>query len=331
MDKVSSSNALSKDNSVLLSADELVKYAFAPGHIYYKGQIFIMKAGWPVEKSFLAKFLKKKITVDVELIIHPPYISELNRLFKGLNNSKLQKDRNKSCEKIVNFLAPYIWTGEKEGSFLDLILSVHESFYDLPVDLDHKLKSHSLPLFKRSAYMGSLMVVLGLSCGYVDFSFLKDIYHLAFFLDYGGDQNVMSYHFFESLESMRKGTLEESSGLGKINYSEEKFKKEALDRIDHIKDSFKEVLVNQQVIDLVYCHYEKLNGSGFPGKVNKQELSDIEAIVVLVSENVSYEEVNFESDDMYKHFKSAIGMNNYEENVRILSLLNKTFSKVNGV
>jgi hypothetical protein len=278
-----------------ISFEQLENFCFAPGDITWKGKLTLCSAGDVVDHSYLLKFSKTQNSFPCHYRMYSWNVEKFCSFMTDLSESKAHSLRDQTR---INFLAWFrmiYWLGKADGSLLDLMEGAHRSFFDLPKELEAEWKEKSLDLYRVYSLQGALMVCFSLALGYVDYKVLKDIYHLPFFFD-SGLLDKLNFNYVAAISeewqdkgkplhllknTVEKKEFEDHSKKPFVNYPEVE------EKFFHMKN----------LLPLIMRHHEKTDGSGFPDGLNWSELSDLEALIVFVSQNYGLESVDFNNEN----------------------------------
>ena len=308
---------------------------FAPGEVIWKkkfgNDVSILKPGDICDAEYLKKFWDRNAELNVLSKASPKNISKGHQLFLSLSEVHDVSDKNSLRSEIITWGNQLFWDDKCDCSILDLVLASYRAFYNIDKQTEANLIQSSRLLFKRSALVGSLVTYLATAIGYTDFKFLQDLYHTCFLLDYSIDNEQMSSELIEALLKEQEASGEGVRTLSKDS-SVEVF-------IQHPRASFDLALadcagfINQpQTLRLIKSHHEKIDSSGFPKQLNSRELSDIEALMIFVSNFVTVEHLNYTESDGAGFIKNILGENSPKMksilSQRLIGLISKTLDNL---
>ena len=282
---------------------------FSPGIVSWKKRdgklVRLFQPGVILDKTKINKFFAANKELVIESASNPLNISRGYQLFEDLRRERFEKERVEAREKILVWIKDLFWDDQEQGNLLDLIAVCERSFYQLDNELEEKLLGMSRKLYHRSAFVSSLAVVLALSMGYNDHRFLQDVYHLSYVVDYGLHSDGMSWN----LERAMEGEYEKAGGGVAVLSKDE----EAVSFSKHVEDSLVAVsmdcggLFNEKGFErMILRHHERTDGTGFPGKLNSSEMSDIENIVIFCGSCVREKYLEYKLGDGTGFLKGLI-------------------------
>ncbi len=283
---------------------------FAPGDIYWEkssGQkTLVLRAGEPVCGPYLEKLSEKNILLKIDNYQNEEVISGIVSCFHRLQESTLESDRFIIRNEIIEILKRNYWDDCKNSSLLTLVLAGVKSFYHFNKEQEEELQETSIMLYKRSAFMSIFLVILALVHGYLDFKFLSDLYHLGYMFDAGYKHEVISYNLLMA----SKSEWQTARGGEAYLKSNPGFLKEEIVFLNHPSSGVDEALVfcsdlikNKELLNLVLKHHERMNGQGMPHGFSSLEMTDLEALVVLVNHIAPYDNLFFKKNDGDQYFK----------------------------
>ncbi len=315
------------DKFILLK--DLEKYTFSPGIITWKKKFVLSSAGELLNHSYLKKFTKVTDRLSCDFISRPWNINQFCELFSELQSAKTIHEKHQTRLKVLSWFRPIYWTGQKDVVFAELMEGAHKTFYDLPKDLEDKLRSSNEDLFRVYALKASLFVVFSLSLGIIEFKYLKELYHLPFYFYISLKENL-SYHLVESMkfEWENKGEAKEYLENCNAHISEIEFFKE--NPLNSLKEYKKNSNDNSQFYS---CHlsleksHERKNGKGGPKGLKLNELSDLENLLVFICSCFGVEDICPTRKNYNKKLEEII-LNNTKINPRLKNILTDTFNEM---
>lgn len=286
------------DNLRRITSLDIQQMILAPGDIFWLRasgrKIKIAKAGQVIDSKIIQKFEGRDFEFDLDESFSLPeeVRQSLVEKFKKLKLEKLEMNRVNLVKEIITVL--FVDYAGKVA-FSDLIFIGLESFYGLDVEVTEELTNIDVRIFQRSSVLGIYSVLVAMITGYFEYEFLQDIYHLCFFFDCYFSLEQVSYYVTEALEKERQ------SGQGK-SYLQEKVK-ELEDFEKHPEESFKlakrkykRFMNNKEVFQLIRLHHEKIDGSGFSNGYNDEDFTDIERIIIFLSESLPFGDLDLDKD-----------------------------------
>lgn len=273
-----------------ISAQEVLSWVLAPGDVYWmrsSGSSRIVNTGQIVNQELISKFQNKNVLqVDFKFSTQKEIIESLINLFKNLQNEKFEANKVQISKKILkNF-----FLSETENiPFLEILYTCQRSFYSFTPEQTEKLRAIDLALFQRSSLVSGLIVYLALGLGYLDFSFLKDLYHTCYLIDYGFSHQQVSTTLLKALEEDRRSEINGIEFLEEKGLKSECFKNHPVKGNSMAKDDFNQIIVNKELFSLITLHHENFDGTGFPLRLNEKDLLDLETLFILINKLTSYE------------------------------------------
>lgn len=298
---------------------QILEMPVASGNIYWlkqknKGQVLIARGGDLLNLSLLNKF-NDEHKFHVQRVINFDNFMDLKNKLNAYKKSTTERSR---IENITNFLVIvrdlYFLEG-KESSLLSLASACLNSFKYEDCEFYRQLYELSVPLFKRSIRFSALGAVYALALGYTDFALIQDFYNICFYGVYGFlNENYVS----TTLELMEKER--EESGTIEKKVAEIK---------NNMDEKFAELFRHQFVQNMrAYC-FETRDGKGAPLKVNEDELNDLENIYILLSNTLTFQELDFLPADGKEYIWKMLKTENaVKGQFRIKKILAKRFEEI---
>ena len=190
---------------------------------------------------------------------------------------------------------------QSHASLFDLCLSFFETFKPNLKIIQHFQDRHVI-LYRRAHIVATLSSVFALSCGYHDPRFIKDLYQVAWVIDYGLVSEDFSYWVALACQAERKKAGAGLEFLQSKNASPSEiqlFNTHPL--LSFEKSSELLQLQFPEMLSSVVRHHEKKDGSGFPHSIPYSFISDWEAILVFADQFADFEE-----DELEKQFKLPV-------------------------
>ena len=257
-----------------ITFDELRQLKLAPGDIVWKkknGKLTTLcNSGDQIDHEYISKF--EKITQSLWLETQYPESIKKDALdiFLRLKTEDFDRERFILRKEFIELTGPYLWNEKKELCLFELVLIFNESFSCLTNKHITSLESIGLDLYKRSSYEASMNVLIAFIIGYLDYNFLSELYHVSFYQHYEftkGRPNSSNLEFID-FERTNFGQLPDELTSHAHN-SYEFFIKEKPYEIK-----------NKSITKLISRHQERLTGVGYPSGLNKDELSDLDRIII---------------------------------------------------
>ncbi len=278
-----------------ISFEQLENFCFAPGDINWKGKVTLCSAGDVIDHNYVLKFFKAQNTLPCNYRMYSWNVDKFVSFMDELREAKSHSAREKVRVYFLNWFKNVFWNGKSEGSLLDLMEAAHRTFNDLPDRMVNEWKTKSLDLYRVYSLQGALMVCFSLALGYVDYRVLKDIYHLPFFFDSGLLKNLN----YSMVAAISEEWRDKGRPLQLLNDAEEKknFEEHSENPFILFPEAEEKFFYMKNLMPLISRHHEKTDGSGFPHGVKWSELSDLETLIIFVSQNYGLEMVNFDNEN----------------------------------
>lgn len=285
----------SGDQQSEITFEQLENFYFAPGDISWKGKLNLCSAGDVIDHAYFLKFTKTHSSFPCKYKMYFWNVDKFSYFIRELKETRSHSGRDKTRVQFLNWFRKTFWLGKMEGSLLDLMEGAHRSFYDLPQEIAGEWKEKSLDLFRVYSLQGALLVCFSIALGYVDHRMLKDIYHLPFFFDAGLLKNLN----FNTVTAISEDWKDKGQPLNIFTNESDKeeFKNHAGKAYEFYPEVEKRFFNMKSLLPIISRHHEKVDGSGFPNGVNWSELSDLEALVIFVSQNYGLDSVDFDNEN----------------------------------
>jgi hypothetical protein len=301
---------------------QILEMPVASGNIYWlkqksKGHVLIAKAGDLLNLKLINKFTDDH-KFHVERVIKFDNFMDMKNKLAAYKNSNTERTR---VQNLTNFLCDvrdlYFLEG-KESSILSLSSACLETFKYEDSEFYSELYELSVPLFKRSIRFASLGAVYAMAIGYTDFKLVQDFYNICFYGVYGFLNENYTSKTLEFLEQER-----ENPGTLAVRITEIK---------NAMEDKFKERFTYQFVENMKNFCFEKRDGTGLPNKINEDELNDLENIYILLSNTMTFQELEFKPADGTQYIGKMLKTNNaVKGQFRIKGMLVKRFDEIKPI
>ncbi|HAZ13784.1 MAG: hypothetical protein A2X86_19700 [Bdellovibrionales bacterium GWA2_49_15] len=307
-----------KKDEAALVISELQNYLISPGDVFFTfktGKVVkLLRAGSPVDPARMKRYLSSAGSLSIEKVTDPVNVARSQELWLGLRNEKDFLKVPGMRLKILQWFKKVYWDGTENGSLLDLVNIGERVFYGLPPQIESVMKSKCFDLFTRGALMGSLGATLCLALGYVEFSFLRDFYHTCMLLDMKLHEKMS----FSLHEAMEKGRQDYEEGLQYLEGLGLPLETQLYQDHEQMHENISNLFSDYNVALLIARHHERVDGTGFPGRLSEGEMSDVECLLLFLDALLPMQEMNFSSNDGRGYFKKAILENNLKD--KILSI-----------
>ncbi len=328
MDETISSLADSKPVALReISCTELENSIFSPGDIFWVkksgARIKILGSGDVIDHEYLKKFDGRANGLQANIIADISVVGDAMKLFLSLSHARTENERIERRMELMRWFKNIFWIGSHRGSLLDLVKIGTEVFYKLDVDTSQRLTSASNFLFKRSALVAPMAVFICLGMGYLDFNFLRDLYHLCFLFDFALDRQGLSYNLLKATELERRKS---GDGIACLFLGDnpgpelEAFQFHPRKGMLEAKELCSKHFTDPNLINLIMKHHERVNGKGFPFGINEDEMSDLDTIIIFLNHLISYDELSYSRNDGQQFLKNQLECESGEDAGEIFGL-----------
>ncbi|MBY0515649.1 MAG: hypothetical protein K2P81_01990 [Bacteriovoracaceae bacterium] len=277
-----------------LEGEQLVQWELAPGDLYLKtnsGKILRLKrAGDFLELPWREKFKASK-NLLWKPFVQTDKVSDLVKSFQHWQQAQDPVDyelaKNQFMENLRLGLRP-----DGGLKMIDWSFACRELFKS-DSQLVEEFQNKHVVLYRRGLLVSSLAVLLSLASGYHDPRFLKEIYHVSWWLDAGLIHDDFSYWVSLACqeERWRPGG---GDALLKENGASEKEVNLFLEhpRFGYEKaiESLGKKLEYPELLMSILRHHEKSDGTGFPEGMSLSVMSDWETLMMMADNMVDYRE-----------------------------------------
>ncbi len=331
--------SVSRDELEIIKFDDLLKFNISPGFIFYLSQethkpFLLLNPGDVVEQEFVEKYQNRGMrSFFILKIVKQDNVNQLMNLFLSIKEAKHDWERDKAKNKILTHFANIYWHGFNEGSVLDLVLAMNNTFYRLEEHTVSQIKAISHVAFTRSLLLGTMGVITALCEDVNDFEMLSDIYHACFLMDYGLMDVDFSYVVGQAIETERTAPGTGLSYIKKsaINRNEvTKFKLHTELSVHKTQAECHKAFYSKSMIRLIAFHHELENGTGFPYQLRGAELRSLHTIPIFADHLIPNENLKFREKDGSGWFKKLFENNikNIQSNLPIKRLVTKMMNKM---
>ena len=278
-----------------VSVDEILTMSLARGDLFAKvseSRIFRLKRAG----DFLDDEWKEKIKKSTSLFEHTFSNAEVKKVLSFRLKRWMDENDPEKFEVELNYLLKEIQQLiQADASIFDLCICFFEAFKPENTIIHHFQNTHVI-LYRRAQIVATLASVFALSCGYHDPRFIKDLYQVAWVMDYGLVSKDFSYWVALACQSER---VKAGSGIEfliskKASAAEvELFKAHPQESFDKARGVLH--LQNPEILSSILRHHEKKDGSGFPNGIPYSLISDWEAILLFADQFAAYEEEEIEA------------------------------------
>ncbi|MCB9061945.1 MAG: hypothetical protein H6622_10520 [Halobacteriovoraceae bacterium] len=313
-------------NFQVLNFKELEKTIVSVGNIYWLKKVgtplMILKAGDPIEQSFLNKYAKLSSQLGIEYIKNGEVIANGEVCLMMLQKARNYNEVLMARSKYLSWFYEHFWMGKKKCGLLDLGIIFSRTFYKFDSEMTNHLIDNSFDFFKRSIIVAPFIVTFAMALGYTDFNFLNDIYKLAFFMNYNVEEKGIGFNTIKAMERERQksGTGVSLLFIGENPGPElDLFLKSPLERTKKIYEKFSHLFNSPDVINLIKRVNEKVDSKGFPFSFSEINLTDLEMTIILFNNLFTFTNITLEQDDGTGILKKLLFTNPVENISEILS------------
>lgn len=268
-------------NFIKLPVKDLAKKIICDGHLFLSSgerKFYLMKPGVFVDPDFIKKHAATNPSFDFDSVVNIQLKDFFRNQFRELRYLQFEKDLRLKCFEILkSFHEAY--SGREH--FLSFALACHEEFCQISLDDQKKMHETDMHLYRKALYSSAFAVVTGMANDYYHFLMLKDFYNLTFALDIGLCESNYSYYVCEAcnLENREPG-----SGL-KLLETEKASQLEKDVFFNHPENSYKflkarGILSYPELAEVSLYQHELADGTGFPRRIQKSQVSSWEAVVM---------------------------------------------------
>ncbi len=315
------------ENLIQLSFEKFSAMKIANGDIFWKKKsgklVPVCFIGDRVDHAYLDKFSKMD-ALWMQVVGDSSFVDEAVEHLKKFKEANDEVEKIQSRNNFILFMKPCFWSEGGEGSLVDFIKIFQDVFYELSPEQEKYLEEKSMLIFKRSTLCAATTVMLAMGLGYNDFEFLKELYHVNFYMDVGIEKSQFTTTTMNVFEKERVFPGARNESLSKIEANI--IETHAMSSIKETENEDAYKFAHIGIKRLIKFHHERLLGDGFPRGLNLDELSDLEKIIIMVFQNITYEEIKFVKGDGEQFLKQFIGTAEQGEcDARIENHINQLF------
>ncbi len=293
---------------ITFDLDKIRSDKILSGTLYWhkkSGTTVIGNCGDLVNIDLVEKLHSGGSVLSLESIADLDLINKHITNFEKLRESDDELSRHIIRKEVISDFSDIFINNVKSGSQIDWWQICFQTFYDLPEDLENKIAGNSLIIYKRAVAVSSLTVLMAFSLGYLNYSFLKDLYNSVFITDLElFEESNFAPHTFRQLEHGRVLSLDEGIGGSYVSKS------------SLIKANLKKVNVeNEAIYSMIRYHHENLATGQGPFKIYESEVGDLPSLYTLVQKIYPYTEIKCEKDDA-----RGVLMSFFKENKRYIKI-----------
>jgi hypothetical protein len=279
--------------------EELKGYLLYPGDIFWQrksGPIKIAHAGDPVKIQDLQKYTKAGNSLQIHWLINEKKVEQACNYINALKMKIFDHEKIKDREIIFEWFSRNFYDDKIESSLLELAVIGHKEFYDFEESFTAKCSDTSVELFRRCSVLASLNVLFAISFGFLDYDFLRDLYHVTYLFDYAFEKEGYSYSLLQASE-LERIAGQEGRNLLKVGAELTIFDQHPYASKSFAELDFYQIIINKSLFELIEKHHEKFDGRGFPAGINEHEMSLLESIIVFTAAAIPYDGEVFKQND----------------------------------
>lgn len=308
-----------------LPVKDLAKKIICDGHLFLSSgerKFYLMKPGVFVDPAFIKKHAITNPSFDFDCVVNVPLKDFFRNHLRELRYLQFEKDLRLKCFDILKSFHEIFSSGEH---FLTFAMACHEELCQISLDDQKKMHETDMHLYRKALYSSAFAVITGMANDYFHFLMLKDFYNLTFALDIGLCESNYSYYVCEACNAENR---EPGSGLKLLETEKaSQFEKDVF--FNHPEGSHKflksnSILSYPELAEVSLYQHELADGTGFPRKVQKSQISSWEAVVMFADSLV-------EISSEYSFEKDVINYMTTFKNQKLKDLpVSKVFKKVCG-
>lgn len=285
-------------NFTKLPVKDLAKKIICDGHLFLSSgerKFYLMKPGVFVDPEFIKKHAVTNPSFDFDSVINNQIKEFFRNHFRELRYLQFEKDLRLKCFEI---LKAFHETFSGSEHFLSFALACHEEFCQISLEDQKKMHETDMHLYRKALYSSAFAVITAMANDFYHFLMIKDFYNLSFALDIGLCESNYSYYVCEACNSENR---EPGSGL-KLLETERASQLEKDVFFNHPVSSYNflkshGILSYPELAEVSLYQHELADGSGFPRRVQKAQVSSWEAVVVFADSLVEISsEYTWETD-----------------------------------
>jgi hypothetical protein len=287
-----------KSNLIKIPAKDFAKKIICDGHLFLKvgeKKIYLMKPGIFVEEAFLRKYGPTNTVFDFQCVINHDVKEKFKKLFFELRHLQFEKDIRLKCAEIV-FVFKQLFSANEH--FLSFAIACHEEFNLISQEDQLRLHETDMHLYRKALYSAAFSIIVGMMNDFFHYLMLKDFYNLTFSMDSGLCSKDYSYFVAQACNAESR-----NPGSGTAYLEKERASRSEKDvflnhpqlSYDFIKN--KRLLSFPELSETILYQHELSDGTGFPRKIFKGQVSGWEAVVMFSDSLVEIKpEFEFERD-----------------------------------
>jgi len=288
--------------------EDLKGYILYPGDIFWQkksGPLKIAHAGDPINPKELEKYLKINQTLKIHWLINEKKVEIACKLIQKIKETNFDHIKAMERQILFDWFTENFYDDKNESTLLELAIIGHREFYKFEEGFTNKCSETSVELFRRCSVLASLNVFFAIAFGYLDYSFLSDVYHITYLFDYSFEREGYSYNLLQASEFERisgqdgRNLLKEGSELA--IFDQHPYSSKSYAEMD-----FYQIIENKNLFELIEKHHEKFNGKGFPVGISEQEMSLLECIIIFTAAAIPYEGTEFKQNDGRGYIRKSL-------------------------
>jgi hypothetical protein len=288
---------------------DFAKKIICDGYLFvtYNSKVFcVMKPGIFIDPEFIKKYAIKNQVFEFESVVSDEVKEKFKLLFRELKNENLEKPIREKCAEIFRYFFD-AFSGKYH--FLTFAQACYEEFCAVPLDYQNKLHEIDLYLFRKGLYSSAFSIIVAMANDFYHYPMLQDFYNLTFSLDLGLCEQNYSYHVAVACNHENQ-----KPGYGLKYLDSEKVTKLEIDVfLNHPEKSYEFVknrsyLNYPELAEAILYQHELSDGTGFPRRIFKGQVSNWEAVTILADSLVEIaDRFEFEMNavEYLKKFKNS--------------------------
>jgi hypothetical protein len=287
-----------KQKLIKLPVKDFAKKIICEGHLFLKigeKKFYLMKPGVFVDPDFLKKYGPTNPVFELECVISVDVKEKFKKLFHELRYLQFEKDIRLKCAEIV-YTFKLIFSGKEH--FLSFALACHEEFCVISNEDQLRMHETDMNLYRKALYSSAFAIIVGMMNDFFHYLMLRDFYNLTFCMDMGLCSEDYSYYVAEACNAENK-----NPGSGRLYLEQEKASQlEKAVFFGHPESAHnfvtsKSFLNFPELAETLLYQHELSDGSGFPRKIFKGQVSSWEAVMMFSDSLVEIKaELEFERD-----------------------------------
>lgn len=269
------------NNFIKLPVKDLAKKIICDGQVFLsigEKKFYLMKPGVFVDPAFIKKYAVSNSIFDFNCVVNTEVKEKFRNFFNELHYLQFEKDLRAKCFEITSYFHQVF---SSEEHFLSFAVACHEEFCLMNLDDQRKMHETDMHLFRKSLYSAAFSVIVAMTNDFFHYPMLKDFWNLAFGLDFGLCTEGYSYFVAEAcnIENRKPGSgkdylFREGASVLEV----ELFFRHPERSYEFLKKQ--KYLAYPELAETALYQHELADGSGFPRKIKKAQVSGWEAVII---------------------------------------------------